>query len=123
MNNRSEAHPAARAALNASCLCSLIMNNVFVLVLVTIISFAKVSFALPVLHGNLAQGSNSATPGMQVLTALIQTQKEPEQFAVDVVGGIRSMHCEALKTAEQNQAEHMGLLLAVRTLSPARSPS
>jgi hypothetical protein len=48
-------------------------------------------------------------------------QREPQKFSADIVGGLRAMDCETLKVAEQTQAEHMGLLLAVRTLAPAPS--
>ncbi len=54
---------------------------------------------------------------------LLQAQTQRDSFAVDVVGGPRSMDCETLRTAEQKQEEHMRLLLAVRTLSPTRTPS
>ncbi len=48
-------------------------------------------------------------------------QREPTKFSADIVGGLRAMDCETLKAAEENQSEHMGLLLAVRTLAPAPS--
>jgi len=39
-------------------------------------------------------------------------QRVPAKFSADIVGGLKVMDCEALKAAEQNQSEHMGLLLA-----------
>ena len=48
-------------------------------------------------------------------------QRVPAKFSADIVGGLRAMDCETLKAAEQTQANHMGLLLVVRTLAPAPS--
>ncbi len=95
-----------------SIMSSKLLNLVY-FVLVTITFCSKVSFALPVLPDLPAQRSGSADAGaVQSLTALLQ--RAPETHRFDVVGGLRPMECEMLNAAEQNQEEHMRLLLSVR---------
>ena len=74
--------------------------------------------------------TNDTEPASTILSMLVSDdpidgptptllQREPQKFTADIVGGLRAMDCETLKAAEQTQANHMGLLLVVRTLAPA----